>query len=649
MLRRTLFVLAMMLPVSVHAATAIEPIESLVARDVKLRPELVGVHPRVFVTTQEIAALRERARTTHREHWQHVVATLPALASAPPGNDQVLDVRRAQNNVAHAIAGVSLAWAIERKPEMLAAAKRWTLAAIAYEPWGYTFSKPNVDLAAGHLLYAIGWSYDLLYDEWTPVERERIRRALERHARLVYQHFSPGPKEPGGAERKRFQYTQNHDYIPTAGLAVAALALMGESEEAPRWAALARAHHARTLELLSPDGCFYEGFEYWIFAAPWLVHFATAWEHATGESFWGAPLFANWKHYVAHTLLPDGQSAFDFGDVWEGPLTRAKKGQDYPRLYPGGTLQSNFNILWQVASKLRDPLTQAVADRLAGFGHTNLEEYWTLVYRDPALQAAQMTSLPLSHHFEDSGVFFHRTSWEKGATAIALRAGPPEGHRVAALLPLVPDWELESGHAHPDAGSVIVWAKGRYLIGDTGYAGVPFTRDHNTITIDGRGQGHEGDHNVWEDVPYGDLDAIRLKAETSGDTVRVVAECAAAYRPDVGVKRFTRTFVMRSPTEFELEDAIELAAAKPVSWHLHADEPFAVRERGFSLTAGAASVAGELAVPAAATIRTAVATVTAPGRPGLIEQGGHDPRGHQLTVDLPATTRVDVRCALRVR
>jgi len=31
-----------------------------------------------------------------------------------------------------------------------------------------------------------GWAYDLLYDDFTPVERARIRTSLERHAALVY-------------------------------------------------------------------------------------------------------------------------------------------------------------------------------------------------------------------------------------------------------------------------------------------------------------------------------------------------------------------------------------------------------------------------------------------------------------------------------
>ena len=63
------------------------------------------------------------------------------------------------------------------------------------------------DLAAGHLLYAIGWAYDLLWPELTSEERARIRASLERHAALVHEYFTPS------AKRGRFEFTQNHDFI----------------------------------------------------------------------------------------------------------------------------------------------------------------------------------------------------------------------------------------------------------------------------------------------------------------------------------------------------------------------------------------------------------------------------------------------------
>jgi hypothetical protein len=610
----------------------------LLSHPVRLKPELVGVHPRVFVTAAELETLRTRARTTHREDWQKVLAALPALKADPPPPPGPQE-RRAQNNVAHAIAGVSLAWAVEQRPELLAAAKKWTLAAADYEPWGYTYNKPNVDLAAGHLLYAIGWAYDLLHSELTPAERARIRASLERHAGLVHEYFTPGPK------RSRFEFTQNHDFIPTAGLAVAALALLGESPEAEKWAAAAYAHHHRANQLLSPDGYYYEGIEYWIFSAPWLVHFADAWEHATGESVWELGPYRNWKHYVAHVLLPNGQDAFDFGDVWEGPLTRARRGEEIARLYPGGTLESNCNLLYRVAARLRDPETQAVADRCRSFGHTSLEEHWTLLWRDASLVAAPMSRLPLRHRFEDSGLAFFRTSWEKDALAFAFKAGPPEGHRAARLLAQVPEWRSSTGHSHPDAGSFIVWAGGRLVVGDTGYAGKPLARHHNTVVVGDFGQGMEKEHDAWEGMDRVALDRVRITEATLMPTsVRIVADIAAAYPPAAGVSTLRREFSFAAPGRFRVHDRIATSEPRALAWYLHADRPFAIDGTSFRDTEGDV-LDGSVAVPAGARLRTGPTILTAPGQPGSIEQGRPDQRGFELVIEPPSagrTTEFDV-------
>ena len=478
--------------------------------------------------------------------------------------------------MAFAIAGVSLAWAVEQKPEYRDAAKQWMLAAIDYEPWGYTFNKPNVDLAAGHLLYAIGWAYDLLYHDLTEAERARVRASLERHAGLVYDYFRPG----GGS--KRFNFTQNHNFIPTAGLAVTALALMGESADAPKWAALARAHHHRAGQLLSPDGYYYEGMEYWIFSAPWLVHFLDAWEHSTGESLWSSPQIQQLE------VLPRARAAAGRPERVRlrrhlgRPADARAAGAEYDRVYPGGTLQSNFNALYRVAARLQDREAQAVAARYASFKHSNLEEYMTLLWRDPQLEAAPMASIPLVRHFEDSGVVFARTSWESDATAFAFKAGPPEGHRVARLLPRIPEWKLSSGHAHPDANSFIIWARGRYLTGDTGYSGLVSSRQHNTVTVGGLGQGVETDHDVWKSIPYATLgeDAHRLRRcdAVSSGSLKIVGDATSSYPASAALTRFQRTFTFRAPDRFIIEDVVETSAPKTIEAYLHTDEP--VRSAG---------------------------------------------------------------------
>lgn len=635
-----MMIAAVVLALAAGAPDQVPSFDALLRHQVKLRPELVGVHPRVFVTKEGLEALRTRARTTHRDEWQRVLSGLAARKGAPPPAPGPQE-RRSQNVVAFAIAESALAAAVERRPEYVAAAKQWTLAAIDYEPWGYTYNKPNVDLAAGHLLYAIGWAYDLLHDDFTVEERAGVRASLTRHAGLVYDYFAPGPG-------KRLHFTQNHDFIPTAGLAVAALALMGEADDAPRWAALARAHHHRAGTLLSPDGYYYEGFEYWIFSTPWLVHFLDAWEHATGESLWDRGPFRHWTLYLAHALLPDGQAVVDFGDIWEGALTRAGEGADYPRVYPGGTLQSNFNVMYRVASRFQDPAAQAVAERYASFRHSNLEEYWTLLWRDPGLAPSPMDALPLAHHFVDSGVVYARTSWGAEATAFAFKAGPPEGHRVASLLAQAPEWRLSSGHAHPDAGSFVVWARGRYLVGDTGYAGLPSARDHNTLTFGGIGQGKEGEHDVWAGVPYARLDRIRITdAQLQGASLRVVADLTAAYPAALGLERVVRTFTFDGAGAFRVQDDVAAARPVPAEWRLHADVPFVPSPLGHSVTVR--GVALDVASTGASSVTTGPALLQAPGRPGSIEQGPKEPRGFELVHARPPAARHTFDVTLRVR
>jgi hypothetical protein len=411
---------------------------------------------------------------------------------------------------------------------------------------------------------------------------------------------------------------------------------------------VARAHHHRANQLLSPDGYIYEGMEYWIFSVPWLVHFYDAWEHATGESLWELGPAKNWKFSMSHAVLPDGRNVFDFGDIWEGPLTRAAQGAEYSRVFPDGRLQSNFNILYRVAARLRDPQTQAVAHRLASFGHSNLEEYWTLIWRDADLPPAPIASMPLFHYFDDMGVVYWRSAWEADATAFAFKAGPPEGHRVATLLSRLPEWRLDSGHSHPDNGSFIIFARGKYLTGDTGYAGQPRAEHHNTLTVNGLGQGREGDHDVWRTMSYASLDAIRItSARGDASCASIEAEIAAAYPAEAGLTQFTRVFEYRAGT-FAIEDTIATRAPSRIGWFLHSDTPIVRDGAGAVLGGPPPALRVTLSAPEGSSITTGPTVVTAPGQPGSITQGEQHERGHHLELRTSPTASTRIRAELQV-
>jgi hypothetical protein len=615
-------------------------LELMRTRKSTLRPDLVGVHPRVYVTDKEIAELRERSRTTHKDLWRQALNHVRALAGDPP--PPPAEARRQQNDVAIAMAEAAFIYKIEGDKKYLNAARKYMDAAVSYDIWGYASNKPNVDLAAGHLLYGMGWAYDLLYHDLTEQERARYREKLIKQARLLADYFKP-------KSGKTYAYSQNHTFIPIAGLGVAAYALYDETPEAPEWANLARAIFDRTLATYSQDGYYYEGFEYWIFSTPWLVHYMDAQAHATGEDLYDRPGLRLMHEYVAHSMLPSGDYIFDFGDVFEGPLTRAHQGEEYPRTHPQGHFNSNYNLLYRVAQRFQNGEAQGVAEWLKGFGHVNAEDFWSLIWYDAKLKAVPMEKQQAWHYFPDHDVFYWRSDWTKGATAFAFKCGPPEGHHTEAMLKQFPDWRLSSGHAHPDANSFIIFARGQYLTGDTGYAGVPMTEHHNTLLVNGKGQGKEGDgHDAFAGVSYDLLNRIRIAEVTvAQNQLTLRGDATAAYPSELGLKKFVREFVYKFNAGFTVTDEVETTKPSVFTWLMHADERI-VKEEGclFRIEAGKVRLLIDptLDAPvkeATQSIKSAIETnyLTAPGPPGAVDKGERQARGQKLllTTEVPTT------------
>ncbi len=599
-----------------------------------LKTDLVGVHPRVYVTNLELDELRKRARSTHKDLWQQVLGRVRALHSDPPVPPA--QKRREQNEVGIAIAEAALVYKIEGDKKYLDAAKRFMDAAVSYDIWGYANNKPNVDLAAGHLLYGLGWAYDLLYNDLSNQERTRYRDKLIKQARLLAEYFRP---KPG----KTFAYSQNHTFIPISGLAVTAYALYDETPEAASWAQLARAIFDRVLATYSQDGYYYEGFEYWIFSTPWIIHYLDAHLHATGEDLYEHPGLRNMHKYVAHSMLPTGRYVFDFGDIFEGPLTRAGSGAEYPRTHPNNRFHTNYNLLYRLAQRFKSGEAQGVAEWLRSFNHVNAEDFWSLVWFDPEVRAIPIAQQKTWHYFADHDVVFWRSDWSQNATAFAFKCGPSEGHHSASLQQQFPDWRLSSGHAHPDANSFIIFANGEYLTGDTGYAGIPMTEHHNTLLVNGRGQAKEGlGHDAFANVPYESINRIRITdVKIQDDYVLIKGDATSAYEPDLGVKKFIRSFEYRPSTGFTIRDEVETIRAVTITSVIHADgglnkeseQRFMIDRRGTKLRI-------DLIEPKEVESAIGVNTVTAPGPPGSVDKGEQQERGQKLLISTrrPLTT-----------
>lgn len=591
-----------------------------------LKNELEGVHPRVFLTQAEINALKDKTKT-QKELWKTALARVRAMSVEPP--PPPAEARRVQNEVGIGIAEAALVYKITGDKKYLDAARKYMDAAVSYDVWGYSYNKPNVDLAAGHLLYGMGWGYDLLYNDLSNDEREKYRVKLIKQARLLYDFFKP-------KAGKTYAYSQNHTFIPIAGLAVTAYALMGETDEAKDWAAVSRAIFDRVLATYTQDGYFYESMEYWIFSTPWLVHYMDAHMHVTGENLYETtPGFRLAHKYVAHSTLPGGEFNFDYGDIYAGPVTRSRKGDDYARERINGNFRTNYNILYNLASRYGDVEAQGVADWLKSKGQVNAEELWTFVWYNPSLKAVSIHDQPTAHYFRDHEVVFWRDSWKDDATAFSFKAGPPEGHATAENVRRFPDWRLSSGHAHPDAASFIIWSNGKYLTGDSGYAGIPLTEHHNTLVFDGRGQAKEGKgHDVFAGVSYDRLNQIRLSdVKLGAKRVSITADLTSAYEPEIGVRKFVRTFEFTAPNSFSVADSVETERPQTITSFLHADNLITKTSDGlFTFEPNGTNVTVAIDSPETFEINIEKNILTAPGRPGSVDKGEREERGVRLAI-----------------
>ncbi len=623
-----------------EATGGVHPLQVLMQKHpAPLRAEFNGVHPRVFTTKAGLDQLRQRAKGSHAALWTKALSGLVAMRDAPAVSPA--QTRRAQNTVGIGMVGAALAYQVEGDAKYLDAAKRYMDAAVSYPVWGYTYSKPDIDLAAGHLLYGMGTAYDLLFDVLSADERTRYRDKIVRQARILAAHFMP---KPG----KSYSYSQNHCFIPISGLAVAAYAVFDEVPEAANWAALSRAIFTQVLAVASPDGYFYEGVEYWVFSMPWIIHGLDAFAHAAGDDMYDLPALRKAHLYMAHSMTPNGQDIFDYGDAFEGPITRSRVGHEPDRTHPGGKLHSNYNLMYRLASRFGNGDAQGVANWMDSLGHVCAEDFWSLVWYDPSLKATPIASFPTYHHFDDLGTIYWRSDWTSKATAFAFRAGPPEGHHAATMIPKMPDWHLSMGHSHPDAGSFILYGGGSYLTGPKGYAGIPSSKISNTMLIDGQGQANEGGgHDAFRDYPYARLDSIRFTKVTLGrDHADIIADITGAYRPELGVQSLTRRFSFARGA-FTTTDT--LRANKPVvlTAQVHGDRDITqVSAQRFVINGAPSALKVEVRTKAAKALIEPGFVVSA-GPPGNVDKGPKQQRGHVLRTSMPAAQRATLVTSMK--
>src|SRR5262245_20219663 len=101
--------------------------------------------------------------------------------------------------------------------------------------------------------------------------------------------------------------------------------------------------------------------------------------------------------------------------------------------------------------------------------------------------------------------------------------------------------EIGGGHGHPDVNSFQIYARGKWLAVDPGYERPKWSRNHNTVLINGRGQLGEGE--TWFDrksvLAAGATSGLQ-SVEHRGEYDYIVGDALNIYPSETGLSKFHR-------------------------------------------------------------------------------------------------------------
>lgn len=529
--------------------------------------QLKGVHPRLFVDTQQVETLRRACKTTHAGIWQKIQSLADRYAkSGPPayveqdrssGNEQLY-----QREVGNAMPTLAMAWLMTQDTKYLDGARAWALASCSYPTWGLG-SIDGMDLAAGHQLMGLGLVYDWCYDGLGDEARATIRNTLIKRAGHMCEAAAIGQAWWGRS------YMQNHLWVNAAGMSVAGLALYDEVPEASAWVGLPLEKFKTTMAALGSDGASHEGVGYWEYGVEYMLKFMWLARDLLGVDMFDNDWWRNTSKYGQYLTLPrqawtTGNCIVDLADCprsnWYGP--------DY--------------MLRLLAHQYQDPHAQWLADeenvaKIAAGG----APWLNLLWYDPAIKPQGPTDLPTLRHFEDMGIVSARSDWSGNESLLVFKCGPFIGHKAVREF----SYDPGGGHIHPDANHFLLFGDGEWLIKDDGYAN-KWTGQHNTLLVNGKGQVGEARWFSGSQMLGRKNQPTILKATSQPDMDYLVGDATAAYPAQAGLKRFRRHLLFIKPSLLLVLDDIVLDQPRPLELRFHPEQQQSVSEGNAFVCAG---------------------------------------------------------------
>jgi|GEM_PF-2344639 len=538
------------------------PISNDAAARLVARLQEVGAsHPRLHFDAASRELLRGKARTSHERYARLLFEWVehnrdwkpPAQAASRPLGEVELEQSAAF------VTNAALAAVLSGKPGHVELARTWALGMCA------SSSGAEDNYALG--LYAAGLAraYDWLFDEWNGDERRTLRNSLARMAARVHAGSFPGTRQSSWWAGLHL----HHDFwVPTGGSGEAALALLGEVEEAAEWAARAKLEIGVCLSWLGDDGAWPEGAADWCYALAPLLWFYGAWQTVTGENPHDVPWLRQTANYRLYDSLPDGSYVYLNDSFRSG------------RYNTSGS--ASCHLLRRLAALFRDGHAQWLAERdeavdlrpgLKGVYQAPYEgssfraartEYphaasqcaaWNVLWCDPSVTPAPPTDLPPSRRFANQDIAILRTGWERNSAVVSLACGPLAGQHCAERIRKGEHRDAGNfGHTHPAYNSFTLFAAGQYFIVPPGYARRS-SYFQNSVTVNGAD---------FTTDPAADVRLLGLVEQP--DFTCAAGDAARAFLQPLGVAYYRRFLALFSDCLVVYDD-LRLAPDEHNNWN----------------------------------------------------------------------------------
>ena len=568
-----IFGLAVMMPflagLAAIPASAEEAAGHLAA---KIRPD----HPRLFVNAEQWPAVRERALTVGRAHYDAIIARSKTTSRTYEWTEFPLPDPRPDSSVAvldwgNQLMSLAFVYRMEPTPELLREIREKLQASVDYYHAAYADKKA----VSWYGRSRVGWltAFDWVFNDLPPDERRALGESMLAH---VHDIFSV----PGIVRRNMGGYASGYYGADNVALFAGIVFLNAGIDDEKALGFLNRGYETyqkllahRALSCGDDGGAASVTVTYSFAEYPWSEwSFLHAWKAATGED-----VSADWPHigwtcnYILWNWLP-GDREYGYGDT-----------PHQTNAFPTAHLYSHMSHIMHFYHKAHPELAALAHHVREKAGGGFLPAYfgiYPLLLTDLENAPAPLDPglLPPARHFEKMGQVF-------------MRSGPGEDDTYA----LFACGGITGNHRHYDANHFTIYRQG-FLALDTGTrAGNPDnlqnyyaqTIAHNCILIKMPG---EPPSPYWNGEVFQQaggqnkqVGARVIAFETSPEFTYVAGDAAPQYSAEK-CSQMVRQFVFVPPDHFVVFDrATSTQAEYAKTWLLHhANEPVVMGKTWYS-------------------------------------------------------------------